>query len=284
MEWMNDEQLEYGVIDAHVHVYTDAIADRVTESLGERFGNPPAFKASVDGCREFSLESGVTVSLNLPVATTLDQVEKINSWALRVNREADAEPAGRPCVRSLASYHPDVADIPGFVDAIAKAGFAGVKLHAEYQTFTLDERRMEGFWEEMADRGLVVYFHAGGERVFQPPFRTHPRDFLELHRRFPKLRMVLAHLGGFGMWDEAEAVLCGEDIALDLAHVFGWTETAQILRMIRKHGPGRILFGSDAPWQDPGRVLKALRALPLNPADLRRIEFQNAAELFGFQG
>ncbi|MBP5509433.1 MAG: amidohydrolase family protein [Kiritimatiellae bacterium] len=281
MDEMKDGQREHSVIDAHVHVYTDAIADRVTESLGERFGNPPAFTASVGGCRDFSDGSGVTVSLNLPVATTLDQVEKINAWALDVNREADAESAGRPCVRSLASYHPDVPDAQTFVDAIARVGFAGVKLHAEYQTFTLEDKRMEGFWEAMSDRGLVVYFHAGGERVFQPPFRTHPRDFLKLHRRFPKLRMVLAHLGGFGMWDEAEAVLCGEEIALDLAHVFGWTEDERILRMIRKHGSGRILFGSDAPWQDPGLVLKALRALPLDPSDLRRIEFENAAELFG---
>ena len=279
---MKDGQFKHEVIDAHVHVYTDAIADRVTESLGERFGNPPAFKASVGGCRDFSVESGVTISLNLPVATTLDQVEKINAWALEVNREADAESGGRPRVRSLAAYHPDVPDPHSFVESIATAGFTGVKLHAEYQMFMLDDRRMEGFWEEMADHGLVVYFHAGGERVFQPPFRTHPGDFLEFHRRFPKLRIVLAHLGGFGMWDEAEALLCGEEIVLDLAHVFGWTETAQILRMIRKHGPGRILFGSDAPWQDPGRVLKALRALPLDPSDLRRIEFENAAELFGY--
>jgi len=55
---------------------------------------------------------------------------------------------------------------------------------------------------------------------------------------------------------------------------------AQILRMIRKHGSHRVIFGTDAPWQEPGKILKALFALPLEHDEFRRICCENSRELF----
>ena len=120
---------------------------------------------------------------------------------------------------------------------------------------------------------------AGGERVFEPPYHSTPGEILRLHRRFPALRIVAAHLGGFHMWDESEEVLCGEDVYLDLSHTFGWMPQAQISRMIAKHGAERTLFGSDAPWQDAGRTLESLLDLGLGAGDLERICWRNAAQL-----
>ena len=54
----------------------------------------------------------------------------------------------------------------------------------------------------------------------QAPFHSTPSEILMLHRRFPKLKIAAAHLGGFGMWDEVEETLIGEDVFLDLSHTF----------------------------------------------------------------
>jgi hypothetical protein len=53
----------------------------------------------------------------------------------------------------------------------------------------------------------------------------------------------------------------------------------QILRMVRRHGADRILFGSDAPWQKPAAVLAAFLNLPLREAEQRMILWENAARL-----
>lgn len=265
------------IIDSHVHLYPDKIACKVTDRLGSRFGNEPAFVASVDGCLAKSADSGVWLSLNLPVATSPDQVEHTNDWARSVN----AASAGTgPRVVSLASLHPDCDRKAERIASLAREGFAGIKFHPEYQLFRLDDPRMDEVWETMAACGLVAYLHAGGERVFAPPYHSSPRDVAALKKRFPRLTLAAAHLGGFGMWDEAEACLCGEDVYLDLSHVFGWTDDARILRMIRRHGAERILFGTDAPWQDPARVLAAFSALPLDDAAREAILSGNAARLF----
>ena len=267
------------VIDAHVHLYPDKIAGKVTASLGAKFGNAPSFVATVEGCRSRDASAGVALSINLPVATAPGQVPHTNAWAHAVNESERAHPSG-PSVLSLASLHPDCVDKSALVAQIAAAGFSGIKFHPEYQQFRFNDPKMEEIWAAMAECGLVAYLHAGGERVFKPPYHSTPREIADLQRRFPSLAIVAAHLGGFGMWDESEAVLCGSTVNLDLSHTFGWMDEAQILRMIRKHGANRILFGTDAPWQDPGTVLQAFLRLPLTQEEQGDILAGNAMRLF----
>ncbi len=273
--------VDFPVIDVHVHLYPDALAPKVTPALAARFGNPPAFDGSVDGCRANAEQAGLIASINVPVATAPHQVAHTNMWAKAVNDSAREVKRGvAPQVFSLAALHPASENRAAVLAQLAADGFAGVKFHPEYQRFRFNDPNMDEVWETMSALRLVAFLHAGGERVFQPPFHSTPTEILGLHRRFPALRIVAAHLGGFSMWDEAEAVLCGEDVWLDLSHTFYWMDDAQILRMIRKHGARRILFGTDAPWQGPGKVLAALKRLPLAADEFAAICAANACELF----
>jgi len=273
-------QLDFPVIDAHVHLYPDPLAAKVTPALGAKFGNPPAFDGTVRGCAKCDADAGIAASLNLPVATAEHQVTHTNAfWGGYVPGKAEKQSSGTT-IFSLASFHPQLADKPDELARICEAGFTGVKFHPEYQLFKFNDAKMDDAWAAMAELGLVAYLHAGGERVFKPPFHSTPREILELHRRFPKLRIAAAHLGGFEMWDAAEELLMGRDIYLDLSHTFFWMPHEQILRMIRRHGAHRILFGTDAPWQDPATVLAAFLELPLTSAERRAICSANAIELF----
>ena len=86
------------------------------------------------------------------------------------------------------------------------------------------------------------------------------------------------------MWDETERELCGADVYLDLSHALLWMPDEQFLRIVRKHGVGRILFGSDAPWQDPRDVLAAFLKLPFTDEERAMILAQNARRLFRMGG
>ncbi len=268
---------DFPVIDAHVHLYPDTLAPKVTPALAARFGNPPSFDGTVAGCAAKDEQAQIAFSLNLPVATKPDHVGHTNDfWAAYATGKSAAAR-----VRSLACLHPLVEDKPAEVERIAKLGFRGIKFHPEYQVFRFNDQVMDDTWEAMSELGLVAYLHAGGERVFAAPYHSSPTEIRQLHRRFPKLIIAAAHLGGFGMWDESESVLMGEDIYLDLSHTFFWMDEGQILRMIRAHGARRILFGTDAPWQDPAEVLEAFLKLPLSEEDRRAICHDNIAALLG---
>ena len=275
---MKTHQLDFPVIDAHVHLYPDTLAPKVVPMLSERFGNAPAFDGTVVGCAANAAEAGITLSINLPVATTPDHVGHTNTfWAQYAVKKC----VGESAVISLAALHPKMPDAANEVCEIARMGFTGIKFHPEYQSFRFNDSAMDDIWAAMAESGLVAYLHAGGERVFSAPFHSSPSEILTLHQRFPKLKIAAAHLGGFGMWDEVEETLIGENVFLDLSHTFFWMPNEQIFRMIRMHGANRILFGSDAPWQDPAAVISEFLKLPLSEKERRAICYETASELFG---
>ena len=275
---MKTHQLDFPVIDAHVHLYPDTLAPKVVPMLSERFGNAPAFDGTVVGCAANAAEAGITLSINLPVATAPDHVGHTNTfWAQYAVKKCVDESA----VISLAALHPKMPDAANEVCEIARIGFTGIKFHPEYQNFRFNDVCMNDIWAAMAESGLVAYLHAGGERVFSAPFHSSPSEILTLHQRFPKLKIATAHLGGFGMWDEVEEMLIGEDVFLDLSHTFFWMPNEQIFRMIRMHGANRILFGTDAPWQNPSNVLSEFLKLPLTDKERRAICCETASELFG---
>ena len=258
------------VFDFHVHLYPDPLAAKAVAHLTERFGNPPAFDGTLGGLKSNLSKTGFCGALNLPVATKPDQVASINAWAAANNRSP---------VYSLATLHPDTPDIPAVLAAAKAAGFKGVKLHPEYQTFTLDDSRIEPAWEACADLGLFVFLHAGGERVFKPPYHSSPTSIAHLLARHPRLTLVAAHLGGFQMWDESEQTLVGKNVVLDLSHTLFWMPHAQITRMVKKHGADRIVFGTDGPWQEPAKILDAFLNIPLTASEQKKILWENAARL-----
>lgn len=264
----------FSVFDFHVHLYPDALASKAVGQLARRFGNPPAFDGTVVGMKANLNESGIRCALNLPVATRPDQVDSINVWTAANNDGP---------VYSLATVHPDTPHLPDVLAGIRAAGFKGIKLHPEYQLFTLDDPRLTPVWELCPDLGLFVFLHAGGERVFEPPYHTSPSALAALIDRYPRLTVVAAHLGGFKMWDESEAVLIGKKIYLDLSHTLFWTSDDQIIRMVKKHGPAKILFGTDAPWQTPAAVLDAFLRLPFTETEQRQILWENAVRLLGLR-
>lgn len=282
-------------IDSHVHLYPEEIAAKVVGGLSKRFGNEAAFDGTVGGCAANAAAAGIAASLNLPVATKPDSVRHMNLFwsayapkgdkaAQAVESEREKKVGGRSArVFSLAAFHPLVAEKGAEVERIASLGFTGIKLHPEYQLFRFNDAVMDEAWAAMEEFGLVAYLHAGGERVFQPPFHSTPAEIALLQRRFPRLRIVAAHLGGFGMWDESEKELVGTATFLDLSHALGWMDSEQIKRFIARHGAERILFGTDAPWQEPAKVLAAFNSLRLADEARRAILYSNTRELFSLE-
>ena len=260
------------VIDFHIHYFPDNIVEKAMGSLISMSKLTPFTDGTLDGLKKSMLEDGIDYSLNLPLATSADSVRGINKWAA-VNNKAP--------VFSLGSVHPDTENPEEIIPWIKKLGLKGIKMHPEYQQFYPLEKRLDKIWEECVKNDMFVLIHAGRDISFNPPPKSDPKIFAELYRRYPALKLVLAHMGSWGMWDEVKERLCGLPVYLDMAFIAGHLEKAELVSIIRKHGADKVLFGTDSPWNSQKDSLAFVRSLALTRNELDAILYKNAASLLG---
>ena len=268
------------IIDLHTHAFPEKIAARTLEVLianTARISDYP-MKNYTDGTASGLLEverrAGVDLAVVLPIVTNPKQSETIN----RVAKETNDANCG---LYSFGSLHPADPDALSWVDKLAADGFKGIKLHPEFQNIYADSDEMTAVCRRAAQYGMTVVLHAGRDIGYLPPVKTEPDMLLRLIDRVPDLKLVAAHLGGWMMWEEVARKLVGTPIYFDTAFIADFIDKAAASDIINAHGTDKVLFGSDAPWEDPAKTLKFLRSLSIDPEDLKKICGKNAAGLLG---
>lgn len=258
------------IFDFHTHCFPDAIAARTMETLGDKAGIPYYHDGSYAGLIGYEQEAdGFLV---LPIATKPSQTRSILQFAASIDGDGKA--------RSLGSVHPFDPDYRMWLDLIVSSGFKGVKLHPEYQDFFVDDERLLGFYRDVFDRGLLLALHAGSDLGFDNPIHGDPERIAWLCDRFPDARVVAAHMGGYDRWERVSKHLAGRrNLWLDTSFAAGVMPDGDFAALARKHGPDRILFGTDSPWRPFDKTLDALLNVGFSPAELRGILCDNAMEL-----
>ena len=260
------------IFDSHTHVFPDAIGPRVVAQLSASISIHPCYDGTRAGLLRKQAAAGISGCLNAPVATRADQVTTINNWAAEQNRWP---------MLSLGAMHPDILDIRAELQRVKALGLPGVKMHPEFQGFAPDESRLDPVWQICSDLGLIVLLHAGNDCFFAPPCHASPAVIARVVRKWPALRLIAAHFGGFQLWDAVERDLIGQPVYLDTSFTIGHLPDEQFVRMVRRHGVDRILFATDGPWQDASTAIAAFQRLPLTPAEQEAILWKNASGLFG---
>ena len=92
---------------------------------------------------------------------------------------------------------------------------------------------------------------------------------LNLWKHIQPEKLILAHMGGWRLWDEVEEKLVGLPFYMDTAVVLNRRfpvrlGNEQFVRMVRKHGADKILFGTDSPWYDQKQALEDFDNTGLN--------------------
>ncbi|HOA00603.1 amidohydrolase family protein [Ruminococcus sp.] len=258
--------------DFHTHAFTDALAERAVSGLSDTSGITPATDGTVAGLRRKMAENGIDRALLLPVATKPSQQTTINNWAAEIMGD------GLYC---CGTVHPDAEDAVQEAERIKSLGLYGVKFHSEYQKFAPNEKRMFPVYEKIAELGLIAVFHGGWDPYSDDVIRATPQSFAALAEAFPQLTIVAAHLGGLGMWDDVERYTAGkyENLWFDVGVISRYIEDEQLLRIIRKQGADKVLFGSDCPWDDPANEIAMINRLPLTEKEKELIFHENAERL-----
>lgn len=179
---------------------------------------------------------------------------------------------------AFGTLHPGYEAWESQLERLKAAGIRGLKLHPDFQHFWLDDPRLLPMFEAAQD-DFIFLFHIGDN---VPPEKNPscPYKLAALLDRFPRLRCIAGHLGGYHQWEHSLKALVGRDVWLDTSSCTPFIQPDLLKAILHKHPQDRILFGSDYPLYDPGDAMMHLQEkAELGDADLDRY-CSNADALF----
>jgi predicted TIM-barrel fold metal-dependent hydrolase len=259
------------VIDVHTHIFPDHVAPKAMPALEAGANVKATFDGTLAGLLAAMDRAGIDRAVLQPVATKPDQVRSINDWTAGIVSER---------IIPFGAIHPELDDPAAEVARMRGLGILGIKMHPEYQEFWPHEERLWPIYDAVIEHGMVILFHAGID-IEIPTLRGTPESFAQMLDDRPRLRAILAHMGGFRQWDEVRWHLAGRDVCLDTSYTLGHMEDTEFVELVKAHGADKIVFGTDGPWTDMRAEVDAVRSLPLPQAEQDAIFCGNATRLLG---
>ncbi len=261
------------IIDMHAHAFTDKIAEKAIGNLAVTSGLEPCGNGTIAALKEYMKRDGVDISVVLNIAQKPGKSARvINEWAKSVEDES---------IISFGSVHPFSEDAVEEVFHIQSMGLRGIKFHPTYQLFDVDDRRVYPTYEAIQETGLPVVFHAG----FDPLDKTRdyglPHQFTKVIRDFPRMRIVLAHMGAMNHWEEFLELLAGKNLYIDTAVCARYMEPKYAERIMKQHGLERVLLGSDFPWDSIAHEMEWFEQMDFTSRQKDMIFSENARALLG---
>ena len=152
----------------------------------------------------------------------------------------------------------------------------GVRLVGELVPTSMDwhrysDPRVIEILRTAADRGMVLSIHP-----------TTPEDMEGLFSALPDMKIVVAHLSAYGLYDWSMDMMSKyENVYYDIsAH---GTDPAMLRKTVERIGRDRILFGTDYPGYDPAPFIRAVTDAELCKEAQACIFYKNAERLLGIK-
>lgn len=259
------------IIDAHVHIYPDVIADKAIEGISKFYdGMIMQNSGKVCDLVETMRQSGIDKAVVCSVATSKKQVSRINDFmALQLQRKE---------LHPLATLHPDM-DRYEIIDEVARIkamGLKGIKLHPDCQCFKLNGERGLRLFDAISDFDLPVLVHTGDKRFDY----SHPKYMVEIARDYPDIRFIAAHFGGWSEWEDALRYKGLKNVWFDTSSTLYQLDGQIAKSVLFSLGIERFMFGTDYPMWNCSEEIERIYELDLGEKNNELVFHKNAERLF----
>jgi len=262
------------IIDFHTHIYPQWVAAKILPAAKRRLKVAVPGSGAPEDLRAMMQAAGIAGSVLLPLAKGREDVSSLNDWILSVSRENKE-------LTAFGAVHPFMQNLEDELDRLADRGAKGVKMMPLLQEVYPDDPRTGRLYEALIERNMILLSHAGRDPLDRQEIFGTPDRFARTIECYPDLRVVLAHLGGLRMWDDVRRYLlpAGGNVYFDTAYVSFYMGRKEMGELIRDIGPERVIFGSDYPWEEPGRAAEIIKGLGLSAREEQVVLGKNAAAL-----
>lgn len=278
------------MIDFHTHTFPSAVSEKILAKLSRLSHTKYFTDGSVEGLCASMKEASIDYSVNLPVMTKPEQVEKVNGALI-----ADKDRLFQKGIITFGGIHPDYIDYKKELIRLRQNGILGIKIHPAYQNTDIDNIKMMRIIDFASEQGLIILTHAGIDVGIYDRNYASAKQILKIIDTVHPKKFVLAHMGNWGCWEDVERDLAGADVYFDTAFALGVVTPDNLscdppylstnlsdedfVRIVKKHGTEKILFATDSPWEDQKDYVARIKRLPLTKTEQTMIFSKNAEKL-----
>jgi predicted TIM-barrel fold metal-dependent hydrolase len=244
------------IVDAHTHVgytkYGDTLnAERLLKVMDEV------------GVDKAVLIPALSTGRPLPADKAAEEVKKAPD---RLVAFAAVNPKGKDAVANLE-------------EAVVKHGAKGLKIHPTFQALPADDE----IWvyplvQKAQELKIPVMFHSG-----EGPYAT-PWQIGLVAMDFPKVTIIMAHMGLNSLSYTEGAIKMAKKASNLVLETAGVVHDHPITKACQAIGSDRIIFGSDAPINNPLHEIKKIQVAKIVEEDKRKILGENIARILGLWG
>lgn len=215
------------IIDSHTHIYPDSTAD-------ERK------KTTLDNLVFSMNKNEVDKAVVLPIYPQIH-----NKFIADACRKYPDKLIG------FASADPFKAD-EDFWSDIKKYNLKGIKIHPRIQQVSPCDKKMIKFAKKAASLNLPIIFDCFPQADNNFPIEeTFPERIGELARKVTEVKIVMAHAGGYKLWDAFFIARDKPNLYIDFSFSTSYFKGSSIEQdlgfVLKKMGAKRCIYGSDYP-------------------------------------
>lgn len=269
-----------GLVDSHVHFLPPNIQRAVYavfDSAGPKIGREWPIRYRQDHAERVEIlrAMGVRRFPTLPYAHKPGVATYLNDWAAGFAREV-------PESLWSGTFYPE-EQAASYVAELVADGVELFKVHLQVGEFHLDDPLLDEVWGSLEDAGTPIVVHAGSGPVGND--FTGPASTERLLRRYPRLTLVIAHLGAPESSEFLDLAERYERVHLDTTMVFTdfFPPYPPDLVPRLRDLESKVLLGTDFPTipYPYAHQLEGLARLDLGDDWLRAVCWHNGAALFG---
>lgn len=158
--------------------------------------------------------------------------------------------------------------------ALRQLGLRGLKLHQRYHAYHLRPDMVGPIMEVCGALGAPVLIHSGD-------VRSHPSLVGCLALAFPKVTVIMAHMGQNYYADAVDAARLMPNLVLETSGVPAPDCVAMAVKAI---GSNRVVYGTDTPFFPIKAGQRVVREAGLPDRDLANVLGDSLARLLGITG
>jgi predicted TIM-barrel fold metal-dependent hydrolase len=287
------------IIDCHTHAWTPedwAMLKELAPAMDDPdleedspYNWTPRFEGTVPSLIKQEKAAGIDRFVLLPTSSRPERSPELTRWVADLARHY-------PEIIAFGALHPYSESLDRDVAEITALGLPGIKIHSLVQRLDpLSDKALKAFdlvekanlivlMDSMSIRGAAAVkpnLAAWMKEAEALKIDTNPEKIAELVRRYPKLKIIAAHMGCLYGWHMLDPIMDLDQVYFDISYVHRLITPELAMDLIRKKGPERIIFGTDAPYRQPDKALAWFMNLPLTPGEQERILGLNFFKLMG---